>query len=584
MDSYYQRHMDRLRVGLLQTAQYQSYAKWITANTMLRGEPFSFVDHEYQEVLARDRSQEINVIKCAQIGISEFSVRRALAILQLHVGTTVLYSLPTATFASTFVKTRIDPVIEGSHSLRDSIHPGVDSAMVKRFTNDSFLYARGASGTGQAISVPVDFLVNDEVDFSDQGILDTFTSRLTHSVHKGRFRLSTPTIPGYGIADHYDHSLQKVELVKCNHCNHWFWPEYHKHVRLPGFKGDSLKEITRGSLAGLNLDDAYVECPKCGLAPSFELEYREWVTKNPDSGFDAIGYHITPFCAPNVITPGYLIKSSTSYDREADFVNFGLGCAMQDSESSLSRDELLSCFLAGEAPSAPTAIMGIDMGGMCAIHIGIMDADSILIVHSELCPLSQIETRRLELKAKYRVIMEVVDGLPYTDLVMRFQRNDPNCWASIFTNTKGLGVWAIRQQDEDPEKATADLRQVNVHRNKGLDTVMELIRGNRIHFIDSAQKENIISHLTDMKRVKQFTSDNELEFVWVKSKKGVDHYFFALLYLYLASKLRGLASVAVKLPYLVNSFRRKEAAGARIGRASTSPNMDLTKLTRRPMA
>jgi len=578
-DQFFARHVGRIKVGLLQTAQYQGYGSWMETHTFLRGEPFSFEDHEYQEVLADDRSAEINVIKCAQIGISEFSIRRALAILQLHAGTTVLYSLPTATFASTFVKTRFDPVIEGSPSLRETLHPGVDSSMVKRFTNDSFLYARGASGTGQAISVPVDFLVNDEVDFSDQGILDTFTSRLTHSPHKGRFRLSTPTIPGWGIADHYDHSQQKVEMVKCNHCNHWFWPEYYKHVRLPGFRGDSLKEITRASLANLNTDDAYVECPKCGLAPSFDVANREWIVKNPDSGFSAIGYHITPFCAPNVITPGYLIKSSTDYDREADFVNFGLGCSMQDAESSLARDEVEACFVRGEPPTSYTTVMGIDMGGLCAIHIGVvMGAGDLVIIHSELCPLSRIEERRRRLKAKYRVLIEVIDGLPYTDIVLRFQSTDPNCWASIFSNIKGLGVWAIRAQEEDETKATARLRQINVNRNKGLDTVMEWVRGGRITFFESDQKDIIVDHIVDMKRVKQFTSNNELEFVWVKSKKGVDHYFFALLYLYLASKLRGLATIAVKLPYLVGKMRHEAPEGRPEGLSNRQSQMDLSKL------
>lgn len=45
----------------------------------MRGESFNFVGHEYQKWIIEDKSQEIVVIKPAQVGLSEITARLAVA-------------------------------------------------------------------------------------------------------------------------------------------------------------------------------------------------------------------------------------------------------------------------------------------------------------------------------------------------------------------------------------------------------------------------------------------------------------------------------------------------------------------------
>ena len=191
-------HMNRLRTAVLKKHSAASIAKWIEENTKYAGHPYSYVDHEYQEKILSDTSIDVNIRKCSQVGLSECSARMALALTNVISPYTVAYTLPTAHFAGTFAKTRIDPVLEGSDAMCEAIHKTSDNNEVKRF-GDSFLFIRGAASSNAPISITCDHLIHYEVDFSEQEVLCQYVSRLTHSKWKRTTRLSTPTLPNFGI-------------------------------------------------------------------------------------------------------------------------------------------------------------------------------------------------------------------------------------------------------------------------------------------------------------------------------------------------------------------------------------------------
>jgi hypothetical protein len=161
----------------------------------------------------------------------------ALALCGVIRGYTVAYTLPTAGFAATFMKTRVDPVIQNSPYLKDMLSGELDNTEVKKL-GDSFLYLRGAQSSNAPISVPCDHLIHDEVDFSDPEVLSQYQSRLTHSKYKRKTKLSTPTLPDRGIDYEFQRSRRKFNFVKCSCCSQYFLPDYFKHVRVPGFTGD----------------------------------------------------------------------------------------------------------------------------------------------------------------------------------------------------------------------------------------------------------------------------------------------------------------------------------------------------------
>jgi hypothetical protein len=428
---------------------------------------------------------------------------------------------------------------------------------VKQFGR-SFLYLNGTFGQAQAISTPADMLVHDEVDFSNLSVLTTYESRITHSPYKLRREFSTPTLPGRGISGRFDRSRRHFNMVKCNYCAHWFLPDYYLHVRVPGFDGD-LKDITATNLHKLSWRDAALHCPNCSKVPSLQHEHRNWVLENQNEQYTAAGYAISPFDAPNIISTPFLVEKSTKYERVSDFVNFNLGLPYEDATVSLTGSFLRSLFVPGSPPATSGNFMGIDMGLVCHVVIGNATQGQLTVLHYERVPLSDFERRKRELQAEYRVLITVMDALPYTDIVMRLQGHEPNLFGAIYLDSKTVATYSVKDQRKEPEKGKLAIRQVQINRNVAFDDMVATIIRKEMLFFERPEMETFLTHLLDMKRQAVSDTNGELVYKWVKSDKGDDHFMHALLYLFTATKLRGLTTGSAPIAQIVSSFRVKTA-------------------------
>lgn len=553
----FKHHLERLKSATLQKHTVGMLPEWICKHTKINGSNYSFIDHEYQERILRDESQEVVIRKCSQVGLSETSARMALGLCAVIPHYTVGYTLPTAGFATTFMRTRIDPVIQSSPYLSSMIHTTTDNAEVKRL-GDSFLYLKGSQSSNAPISVPMDHLIHDEVDFSDPEVISQYQSRLTHSKHKRKTKLSTPTIPNRGIDREFQRSRRHFNFVKCNHCNAWFVPDYFNHVRIPGFAGD-IREITKNNLHKYDYAHTYVECPSCGGKPSLQHKHREWVCENPDDHYVAAGYQVAPFDAPNIISPGYLVEASTQYKRYIDFINFNLGIPAEDKESTLTREDLEVLLIPGLDVAYGSYVMGLDMGMQCHCLICFCTYDGFLIdVHSEVIPVHDVRRRRRELAREYGVRMTVVDSQPYTETVLAMQEEDKNLFGAVYVRSKNIETHTVRDKEEDKKEAKVEVRQVNINRDKALDALMEAVRARQILKVSDENDELWMTQLCDMRRIKEWTADAELSFVWRKSEDGNDHFHHAQLYAWVASQLLGVSRNKVVLPFVAKRMPTKK--------------------------
>lgn len=553
----FRNHLERLKGSTINKFTMDTMSEWISTKTKINGEPYSFVDHEYQLEIVNDNSREVVIRKCSQVGISEVSARKSLALCAIIKGYTVAYTLPTAGFASTFMKTRIDPVITGSTYLADLLSGELDNTEVKKI-GDSFLYLRGAQSSNAPISVPVDHLVHDEVDFSDPEVLSQYQSRLTHSKYKRKTKLSTPTLPDRGIDYEFKRSRRKFCFTKCNHCNHYFIPDYFKHVRVPGFTGD-LRDITKANLHRFRYSEAYVECPHCGGKPSLQVGYREWVVENPDDNFVASGIQVSPFDAPNIITPGYLIEASTQYKRYVDFINFGLGLPTLDQDATLTKDELDLCINRDLEELGGSYVMGVDMGLTCHVVVGKVRTDgTVRVIHVEQVPVSKIRGRYVELRRIWNPRITIMDSQPYTETVIALQQDDPRLYGAVYVRQKGLSIFSVIDREEDKDEGEHDLRQININRDKALDSLMDFIRAGMLSKRSCELNDVWVAHLTDMRRIKDWDrSIQEIVYTWVKSAQGEDHFHHATLYMHIASMVLGVGrGSTVKLP-MATTFKVK---------------------------
>jgi len=549
-------HLERLKATLTPTHTTKSVADWITAHTYLNGEPFSFKDHEYQHRILQSEAPLLVVQKCSQVGITELIIRRTLALMDIMRSFSVIYTMPTAGFAGTAVKTRFDPIIQSSPRLTSLIHTTTDNTEIKRFA-DNFLYIKGTYGNNQAISVPADMIVHDEFDFSDAQVMSNFQSRLKHSKYKWKALFSTPTVSDYGINAEFSATRRHYNFTCCEHCGHWFIPDYFKHVRIPDFKND-LTQITKENIHQTRWREAQLHCPKCDQVPSLQVEHRNWVCENPDENHEGEGFQVSPFDAPNVVTIPSLILSSTKYDRRTDFINFDLGLPATDAESSL-QDQDIDRMFANHLESVPTTacVIGVDMGVTCHLVVAKVGTnDSIHVIELSTSHYSDLE-RYLDLLVKqYRPASIVMDSQPYTETVYRLQQRHHNLYGSVYVQNKNLETYTIKDRESNAEKGLLDVRQLNVNRDYAFDVLMSQIRSGKVTAVQDEQQHRLRTHLKDMKRILVDRSYGKV-FAWKKSKDGADHFHHALLYAMIAKELTQTTHTRLIVPLFMGSFKAK---------------------------
>lgn len=553
-------HLQRLRSATTNKLGRRDLADWVERNTTINGRPFSFKGHEFQKRILGDESREVVILKPAQVGISEMSMRMAAGLLMVMPGAfRVGYTFPTASFASNYAKTRFAAIVQGSDALRSAISSqDVDSADTKTFGHGKELYFKGAATGNAAISTTLDMLIHDELDFSDSEILGNYSSRIIHSEYKWKVKLSTPTHPGGPIDEAFKASRRWWNFCRCLHCQHMFVPDYYDHVRIPGFDGH-LDEVSRDNLHTLRYAEAQMLCPACGKPVDLLPEHREWVCENPDDNYIATGYRIQPFDAPTVVTLEDLVVASTSYASKARFRQFSLGKPAEDAESGLTEEDLNGAAVELVHSPFTTHQMGIDLGLICHFTIGGLDGEGKLgVVHRERVPLSKFRERYWALKAQYRVTVVVSDIQPYSDLIMGLSSEDANLYGASYVTRNGLDLFDVKVREEDPDAALMGVRQVQVNRNAMFDHILAEYREGRVWTCKGNDWELYKAHMQDMKRASATLRNGEFTSVWQKSSKGQDHYHHSLLYLSVAAMMRGVASQTLLTGLVpVSKFKHK---------------------------
>lgn len=540
-------HLERLKAGTIGKYKRTDIARWIEDNTFLRGEKFSFQDHEYALRILEETAKTVVVTKPSQCGMSETVARLMLARAAI-TPLNIIYVMPTQSAASDFAKGRVNDIINDSPYLSGLIDSSVDNVSVKKLGH-SFIFFKGASKDSQAISTPADLICSDEYNYASETVVKQYLSRLNHSQYKEKLYFSTPTLPGRGVSAMFDEAKQHFRMVKCTHCGHWSWPNLPHDIRIPGVPEIDWSTLNKAKLAKLDYMSAFFACPKCGKAPDYSHEHREWVCKNPNDRFEAVGYAVSPCDVPAYRKASDLVRERTEYARYVDFMNTGCGLPYEDLESTYTYEELAACFISEKGGSNMMRVMGLDMGLECACTIWAVNYDGLMILeHAEMIPIGRLDERRGELTRQYRVSLTVADALPYTDTIMRMQVYDPNLWAAVFVKSKNAETHTLKRYEEKPEEGRELVRQVNINRDTALDAMMGHVRSGLIKFAVPEMKEEIVAHFMDMTRERQYTSENEMRYVWVKSSKGVDHLLFSGLYAFIGAKMRGASTGLATLP------------------------------------
>lgn len=553
----FKEHLQRVSDNALNVFQLDNLSRWIEKHTKLDGKPWSFKDHEYQRDIIDDPSKEVYVAKCAQVGLSEIFARWGMAAVATQENFTLIWTFPSTTDAEKFAKTRLDPFIQSSPELRRSVSNSVNSAELKQFNANSFAYIRGTLSETGGLSVPADLLIHDELDKSDMANISTYVSRLQHKPTKMRRLFSTPTIKKYGISLLSETSRRKRQMWKCSHCNHHFLPTFEHDIHVPGWDRPK-REIDKVNIKDVRWEEAQLLCPKCFKVPDRDVKYREWVIENTQDKYEAVTYFVTPFCAPAIITPPYLVNAVARFSKWSEYQNQVLGLTAEDDEEVLTDIDMRKCLINAPLDSSEMHYMGVDLGITCHIMIGRRDRmGNLLVVHREKVLYTKLEDRRRELCSQYRISVSVLDMYPYTDIVNRITQFEPNAYGAQYVETRSSEVFTMKEEEEDPEKAKISFRCVKINRNPAFDQLMNEIKEGRVVLPAGDDFDTIVAHCTDQKRVQVFDRYGGIIYKWQKTS-GNDHYHHALLYLHIACLLRSTVQPVGPMGMnLISTFKRR---------------------------
>lgn len=553
--SYYLEHLDRLQEGVADTYSLTSLSNWVEKYAYLDGRKFSFKDYEFQRNVMDDPSRVVNTIKPAQIGLTVTTMMYLLSVMatqRLHC----IYALPSANDAGKLVTTKLNPIIYNTPELKRLLNVNVDSTELKEI-NGNFLFTRGTRSETAALSVSADLLVVDELDRCDPDVVKQFRSRLQASPYKLVRQFSTPTIAGYGIAKEAEASVRYRHFCACAHCGHRFLPSYWSDIIIPSYDRP-LNELDRINLKDVRWEEARWNCPSCGKDPEISRDRLEWVAENPTENYEATTRFISPATAYRVLTPPYLVRSSTEFNSRSEFVNQVLGETSEEENQQITVGDLERAITTSPLASTELHCLGADMGQLCHVTIGRLSQDgTLLVVHTEAVPLANFEVRRQELCRQYRVVVSVHDTQPETFLVSKITDRDPNSWGAIFTTSKTTELFTTQQKSQDVEEGKLNLRLVKINRTAMLDKLLEQFKGSKVVVARNPDTGRFISQMLSLKRQQTMVRD-EFTWAWIKTDHN-DHAHFSMCYLLTACLLRGTAGAWTTGGgvALVSSFRLK---------------------------
>lgn len=486
-----------------------NFREWVeTASLILDGNPFSFRRHEYLYEPYNDLHPRQVEMKAAQLGLTTKAGLRSI-----HGAITgkyprgILYLFPSKTDVTEFSKGRISILIEENP---DSIKKWIrdtDNSNLKQI-GTSLLYFRGMRSRVGLKSIPVDFIIFDELDEAPQTAVDKALQRMGHSEVKEWLKLSNPTLPDYGIDKAFQESDQRYWHLICPSCGH----------------ETCLEETFPSCLLELSDGRVIRACMKCKteLNPAIG----KWIAKRPEIE-DVRGYHYSQLISQFVDMKELLQDFRTTKNLQ-DFYNLRIGVAWVEATHRIPLEAVYAlCDLYGmsEKDGGPCS-MGIDQGKDLHVVIGrAKPGRAGKIVHLGFYKdWGKLET----LMKDFNVYRCVIDGLPETEKARAFAKKYPGRVYLNFYNEHQKGSYKWNEED----------LTVSCNRTESLDASHRQILGTAGDGSESSKivlprksdmVEEFAQHLHNVaKRLEEDEETGSKRYVYVKL--GPDHFRHAFNY------------------------------------------------------
>jgi len=424
--------------------------QWVTNKNNEKGDLMEFDNHPFLMEIYDDNSQNISVMKAAQVGMS------TLQIMKNHRDAKsqkmdIIYTLPTDGDVKTFVGGKVNRIIANNNEMLEDV-ADKDSIEAKKIGN-SMIYFRGTWTKKAAIMVTADRLVHDEKDSSKLDIIADYQARTQHSKFKQTHTFSHPSLPETGVHADWLKSNQKHWHVQCPACNKWQYLSW---------------DIENSKKMSVDLERREYVCKKCHAI--FDNEVRKngkWIAKYPERKW--AGYWVPLLIAP-WISAGDIIDKFKNPETTAEFFYTKiLGIPYADASSKLLRDSFFQN-LTGKsyAPNDDERIvLGIDTGLKLDFVMGNMKG---LFYHGEANDYPTLDRIMTRWTKAIAVIDQGGDLIGSRKFYARWPGRVFLCLLSGDRKTKELAKWG---KGDEQGAVTAD-------RNRCIQLTVDEFRTKRI--------------------------------------------------------------------------------------------------------
>ena len=504
-----------------------------------KGEPLTFSDKEWLRQIYMDNSRELVIVKCSQVHMTEHALCAMFTFA--HQGKRGMYILPSKEHRKTFVSDRINRLKERSPLYDKAIKAGLaeaDSNVYKSIFGMGWKFV-GSNVRSDFFEFPCEVLMMDEYDLLDEENLWYAYDRVENAPDAVIWKFGNPTRDGVGIHGEWLLSDQKDWNVVCEHCGHEQTLDWYEHF--------VVEEDGKWKLRHPAGRPICLQCGKdfdrCGAG--------QWIAAN--SGSTISGYRVSRLFVEKHKSPNDIIYMFRKFIRAQNnptalenFHNNYLAAVYERSDFKITRDLLQKAVydrIKDYDPNTYRAIMGVDQGKHYTCVVSVVIDGVIYDIHYANVR-TQAEVAALE--QTYNVICTVIDaqGGGYAE-TRDFVAADGRRWMCYYRPKDQIKtIFNINHEEqvlETNRTEILDLMAMSVKNHK------TRIPADYIACVGGAYAKQMI--------VPARTTDAGGRAVWTK---GVDHFFHASGYRFLAKLVSGMSNSVS----LGTSWRKQRATVA----------------------
>jgi DNA-directed RNA polymerase subunit RPC12/RpoP len=484
-------------------------------------------------------------MKAAQMGLTETAINRVFWTMDVR-RLDVLYVLPNQTpDAGDFSSARFDA------ALQESPHIAAMFSSVKnighKMAGSVNLYIRGSQSPTALKSIPVGFVVLDEVAEMSPRAVALAEERLSGQMSKQIYAISTPLVAGTPLSTLWNESSQDEFFFRCPHCSQFITLKYPDNI-----------VITADSIVDPKIANSHYICNKCKKEIPHEgkhkiLQTGQWVSKRPHLRKDNRGFGEINQLYSSTVTPMQIakavIRARTDRAAEQELYNSKLGREHEVAGARLAYETVEECIRGHQSVTvhdgrSKIVTMGVDVGSV--LHVVFCeftfdrpaqgDANSActskVIRALKVDSFEDLDSLILDMNPRAVVVDANPERRSATNFALRHYGRAMMCLYHATIAARDISI-----KDED--------MMVLVNRTAWLDTVLNRFKSKRIALPYDIGQE-FKDHITAQCKVYSTDADGNPAAKYVNGSRA-DHYAHALLYAEVALKIAVSRGEYVKL-------------------------------------